>query len=493
MKPGNYIVPKTAALCAALLLFIPSCMYDKLDPVNNSGFPRPVWNIMKNNCSVTGCHTTEDNAGAVGLDLSSWEAMFRGGRNNSNVIPYRSDQSILMYSINTFSDFGLQLIPTMPFNKPNLSRDDVMTIKNWIDDGAPNDEGYVKFSENPHRKKIYIANQGCDLVSVYDAETKLLMRVIDVGRLPSIEIPHYISVSPDGEYWYVVFINSTRMEKYRCSDDVKVGEVDLGLPAWHTISISGDSKFAIVVHWDIAGAVARVDLTTFQMTQLYGGFGFFHLPHGSAVNQDGSIAYISAQTGNFIYRLDMTDPDNPDILRKVLQPGDFPNEYDNHFNPHQVKFSPDYLTYCVSVEVRNEVRFFNASNDSLLAVVPTCDYPQEMEYSETRPYLFVTSYADATEFAPGVGCVTVLNYLTHSFVTNIYSGFQPHQLAVDDEHGYALVANRNISTGGPAPHHSATCAGRNGYVTAIDLNTLTIIPGFKAEVSVDPYSVAIRK
>jgi hypothetical protein len=45
--------------------------------------------------------------------------------------------------------------------------------------------------------------------------------------------------------------------------------------------------------------------------------------------------------------------------------------------------------------------------------------------------------------------------------------------------------------GGPAPHHSSVCNGRNGYMTAIDLNSLLLIPNFQAEVSVDPYGVGI--
>ncbi|NND23541.1 MAG: hypothetical protein HKN86_02500, partial [Acidimicrobiia bacterium] len=86
--------------------------------------------------------------------------------------------------------------------------------------------------------------------------------------------------------------------------------------------------------------------------------------------------------------------------------------------------------------------------------------------------------------------VSVINYETNSLIKNIYAGYQSHGLAVDDENGRVYVSNRNIS-GGPAPHHAALCAGVNGYVTAIELSTLEPIPGFKSEVSVDPYGVGI--
>jgi len=477
------------------IVFFSSCSYDKIEPkITYSGYPENVGKIMTTKCAVTGCHDDESYNATGGLNFSTWEKLFEGSRNkNMPVIPYRTDLSFLLAFINTFSDLGPQLLPTMPVGKTPLSREEVTTLHNWIASGAPNANGYVKFSDNPDRRKIYVANQGCDLVSVFDAETKALMRYVDVGKTSAIEIPHNITVSHDGKFWYVVFVNSAYIEKYRCSDDVKLGELNLSYVGWHTIAISGDSKFAIAVHWGFEGAVALIDLTSFQVVQIYGGMGFFDLPHGSELNQDGKIGYITAQSGNFIYKVDMTLPNNPDITLLVVRPGDFPNAFDNHVNPHQVRFSPDYARYFVTVESLNEVRVFNATNDSLIAVIPTCKYPQEMSFSTSTPYLFVTSYADATTFAPNVGCITVINYETNTFVANIYSGYQPHQLVVDDVNGYVFVANRNISTGGPAPHHSSSCVGRNGYATAIDLNTLNIIPNFKVELSVDPYSVTIRK
>ncbi|MBK5284126.1 MAG: hypothetical protein JJE25_01880 [Bacteroidia bacterium] len=477
------------------IVFFSSCSYDKIEPkITYSGYPEDVGKIMTTKCAVTGCHDDVSYIAAGGLNFSTWEKLFEGSRNkNMPVIPYRSDLSFILPFINTFSDLGTQLLPTMPVGKTPLSREEVTTLRNWIATGAPDVEGYVKFSEDPDRRKIYVANQGCDLVSVFDAKTKSLMRYVNVGKYPFIETPHNIVASPDGKFWYVVFINSNYIEKYGCSDDVKVGEINTGIPGWHTLSISGDSKFAIAIHWDINGAIALIDLTTFQIIEIYEGTGLFYLPHGSALNQNGTIGYVTSQTGNFIYKFDMTDPHNPDITFKVLQPGDFPDPYNNHFNPHQVRFSPDYSRYYITVEARDEVRVFNSANDSLLAVIPTCEDPEEMAFSTTTPYLFVSSYEEASVFAPNVGCISILNYQTNTFVSNIYPGYQPHQLIVDDVNGYVFIANRNISTTGPAPHHISSCTGRNGYATAIDLNTLKLIPNFKVELSVDPYSVTRRK
>jgi DNA-binding beta-propeller fold protein YncE len=70
-------------------------------------------------------------------------------------------------------------------------------------------------------------------------------------------------------------------------------------------------------------------------------------------------------------------------------------------------------------------------------------------------------------------------------------GWQPHGIAIDPVKQVVYISNRNYS-GGPAPHHAASCAGKNGYLSIIDLNTLERVPDFKPEVSVDPYSVGVR-
>ena len=89
--------------------------------------------------------------------------------------------------------------------------------------------------------------------------------------------------------------------------------------------------------------------------------------------------------------------------------------------------------------------------------------------------------------------MAIINYQSLSLVTLIYAGYQPHGLDIDDSKGLCYVANRNRSTAGPAPHHTSSCAGRNGYLTIIDLATLMLLPDYKTELSVDPYAVAVRK
>src|SRR5258705_14005499 len=88
LKNFFYLVVAFFTLC-----YLQSCKYDKIDTaqqVETAGYPQDVGNIFITRCSISGCHTTNDNQLAGGLDLSSWDALFHGARNGSPVVPFRS-------------------------------------------------------------------------------------------------------------------------------------------------------------------------------------------------------------------------------------------------------------------------------------------------------------------------------------------------------------------------------------------------------------------
>lgn len=471
-------------------IFLSTCVKD-VGELDYQGYPPEIGKILVNKCAIPGCHNSISKDACGGLDLTTWEKMFEGGTGNSVVIPYRPDQSILFFAVNTFTDLGPALSPTMPLNKDALSREDVMLIRDWIADGAPDKNGFVKWSDNPNRKKVYVANQGCDMISVFDTKTKLYMRCIDVGNTGGTEAPHDMYVSPDGQHLYVSFFASNIFQKYKTSDDVKVGELVFPTAAWHSMAISGNSQYALVSHLDGDGIVSYVNLSTMTIIQNYSGMGFLVYPHGCTLNYNGTLGYITSQQGNFIYKIDMTSPSSPDVSQIPLQTGDLPS-YSGIYKAYEVDFTPDYSKYYVSCQGTNEVRIFSAANDSLLSVVPSIGVPQTISFSENHPYAFVACMADSANPASQTG-VTIINSNTMQQIGSLNTGPQPRGLVVDDENDCVWVANRNINPTGWAPHHTTICAGRPGYVTIIDMSTLQMIPGWRTQVTVDPYQVAIRK
>jgi DNA-binding beta-propeller fold protein YncE len=476
-----------------ILSYFFACTKDKYSTPDTSCYPEEVSKIIVNKCATSGCHNTQSAGNSNGLDYSTWKTMFKGGKNGSSVIPYSTDFSYMLYFCNTDTNLGIALEPTMPFQRDPLSTEEYLTLKNWIAEGAPNCEGYVNFSDNPNRKKFYVCMQPCNKVAVFDAETRVIMRYINVGN--GHGGPHQLRITPDGKYWCLVFSNGGDiLQIFRTDDDTEVGSITLdpgNYTLWNTVSFTSDSKYAFVS--DLTGGkIARVDLTSMTsqiITQIPNA-------HGTAVTPDDSTLYVTDQLGSTLYKVHLLDDQNPWSVDPV--------NLGQQLNVHEIIFSPDGTKYFLSCEKTNEVRVYNASNDQMIAQISVGPIPQEFSISKDHKWLFVTCKEDST--SPGCssakkGSVYIIDYTTNSKVNFLYPGFQPHGIAVDDDHDVVYVANLNYD-GGPAPHHVSECGGRNGYVSVIDMSTQQLLnvslPDgsqyvYKNEVLQFPYFVAYRK
>lgn len=453
--------------------------------VTGNGYPPEVSRILAAKCAVPGCHTDQSKEGAAGLSLETWDDLFAGDRNGAVCIPYRHDYSTIFLFCNTDTTLGPVNSPTMPLNGTPLSKEEIMTLIDWIDKGAPRSDGYIAFSDDAQRKKVYVTNQGCDVVTVFDAATQLQMRYYNVGISSGVESPHMVKVSPDKKHWYAIFSNAgTVIQKYRCSDDQKVGEVTLPSGSWNTFSISADSKYAYVVDWYLDARVAHVDIENMALVSVWSGQLLYPDAHGAAINPGGDTLYLTSQGGSFIMKVPVADPGTVDTVQ-LASSGPI-------LSVHEIAFTPDGSHYFVTCQNGDQVRVLRTSDDAQVAVIPVGDYPSEMSFSKTKPYLFVTCEWDESPPQTNRGSVAVINYNTFALVKNIRVNMsEPHGIAVDDAHGLVYVANRNISAGEP-PHHTTTCDGVNGFISFIDLNTLNSISGKRIEVAVDPYSIAVR-
>jgi DNA-binding beta-propeller fold protein YncE len=377
----------------------------------------------------------------------------------------------------------------MPLNGDPISREDYLKLREWIAAGAPNIDGEVKFASTTN--KIYILNQGCDLLGVMDAESKLLMRYVNVGLIDGFtESPHMMKISPDGQFMYMIFLaQNPNIEVYRTSDQSFVKRIPITDGDWNTINLSPDGKYAFCVAYNARKvAVANLETNASEV------FTFSKSTHGAAINGAFNRVYVTQQDESALYRLDFTDPFSPDNVEEIDLVQGTPPASGGFLKPHEVAFTPDGSKFLVTCQGVAEVRVYDAATEALLAVIPVGQDPVEFAFSAEDHLAFVTCMNDETTWGGDpnkVGSVAVINYLTNTLVTTLYSGFQPHGISIDAEHRLAYVANRNVNVGGPAPHHSSECGGRNGYLTAIDLNTLTVLP-WKAEMSVDPYGVMVK-
>lgn len=476
------------AILTVLVSLNYSCTKDKGEiDLTSGGFPQDVGKILINKCATAGCHNDASREAAANVSLTSWNSMFEGSRSGAIVIPYRPDLSTLIYYVNSYSEFGtIQLTPKMPLNGNALSKNEVKILHDWILSGAPNANGDVKFSDNPNRKKFYVSNQGCDIVTTFDANTMLAMSATSVGKLSGIiEAPHFIKVSPDNRYWYVSFLASGVFQKYRVSDNSFVGETNIGSGSWNTFALSSDGKYAYVVDWSNNGKVKKIQTDSMLVKSTISGLIW---SHGSALNQTNDTLYVTSQMGNYIFKI----PTDFSSYEEIILDNSGIANNTSSLDPHEIYFSPDYSKYFVSCQKSNQIKVVNRLNDQVITTIPVGDFPQEMTISASKNYLFVSCMEDITTFGSSKrGSVYVININTHAIIAKVYTGHQPHGIMVDEQNKRVYITNRNVSAGGPAPHHASLCSGQNGYVSAIDLNTLQLVPGFRAEVSVDPYGYSI--
>ncbi|MEO0312612.1 MAG: hypothetical protein RIQ89_2269 [Bacteroidota bacterium] len=466
-------------IIVTILIALYSCTRKKIEvPELSSNYPMKIESIMKTKCAVSGCHNTISKDAAAGLDLSSWEKLFEGGRSGSAVIASRPDYSLIIYYTNHDSILPyLQLLPTMPIGESALTSTELTELMDWILDGAPNAQGRIRFQDDINVKKFYTCCQGCDQIAVFEAQSMLAMRYISVGQLPTTEAPHMIKVAPNNEFYCVSFLASNFFQKFSTVNNSLISQVEIGFGSWNTFAISSDSKHAYVVDL-LSGVIAFIDLDNMTSQNINFGFSF---PHGSALNLSDDTLYVTAQQGSNIWKIPVNDYSNHTQI----------NFAGGNHRFHEIHFSPDGSKYFLTAQNTNLILVVNTRNDSLIATIPVGVLPQEMGISESKPYLFVSCMDDQITFPGKTGSVYVINYNTLQVVGRLYTGHQPHGIAVDDENGRVYISNRNVTLGGPAPHHSSVCNGRNGYMTAIDLNSLLLIPNFQAEVSVDPYGVGI--
>ncbi|MCG8605492.1 YncE family protein [bacterium] len=158
---------------------------------------------------------------------------------------------------------------------------------------------------------VYVACESDDEVAVvrFDEKQASVHKRIPVGVWPvEIEGPHGITISPDGQYWFLSMAHGKpygHVYKYTTGDDELLGRVELDLfPA--TMQISNATGLLYVVNFNLHGdhvpsTVSVVDpesLTELERVQT----GV--MPHGSRLSPDGLRHYSVAMMDGLLYEID---------------------------------------------------------------------------------------------------------------------------------------------------------------------------------------------
>jgi DNA-binding beta-propeller fold protein YncE len=136
-----------------------------------------------------------------------------------------------------------------------------------------------------------------------------LVKSVPVGIWPTeTEGPHGLTLSPDGEHWYVTIAHGNPfglLFKYETEDDLYVADTTLGLfPATMAISPSTGLLFAanFNLHGDhVPSTISVVETESMtEVAQIPTGV----MPHGSRMNAGGSRQYTVAMMNDELREID---------------------------------------------------------------------------------------------------------------------------------------------------------------------------------------------
>jgi len=159
---------------------------------------------------------------------------------------------------------------------------------------------------------IYCATESEDEVALirFDGTTAHVEKRIPVGVWPvEIEGPHGITVSPDGDYWYLSMAHGLpygHLYKYKTGTDEMVDRIELGLfPA--TMGISNATGLIYIVNFNLHGGhtepstVSIVDPEEMiEIDRVETGI----MPHGSRLLNNGLKHYSVAMMSGTLYEMD---------------------------------------------------------------------------------------------------------------------------------------------------------------------------------------------
>ncbi len=159
---------------------------------------------------------------------------------------------------------------------------------------------------------VYVCAESEDEVALikFDGKKAVVEKTIPVGVWPlEIEGPHGITVSPDGEHWYLSMAHGMpygHLYKYETGTDKFVERVELGMfPA--TMEISKATGLLYVVNFNLHGGHSNASTVSIvdpdemvEVERVETGI----MPHGSRILNNGLKHYSVAMMSGMLYEID---------------------------------------------------------------------------------------------------------------------------------------------------------------------------------------------
>jgi YVTN family beta-propeller protein len=457
---------KIFAIAIILSFSFFACSNEPTEPVtdnidgNNNGFEtRAVAEVFVNNCATSGCHS--GSTPSSGLSLFTHSNLLQGSLNRSNgqvanyggdvVIPYRLDESLLYQFI-----LG-NVTPIAPHDAINLSQEQIDLVKNWLENGAKNNNGGTPFGNPSYR--VYVCNQKNDKISVIDGDTKVASALIDVKVSPTTNSPHMCKYS-DG-FLYNTLIGSGKFLKTRISDYQIVGEVS-GIAKAGMIQISPDGTKAYVSRSStsdpIFNTIFVVNTITMSLIKeiLLPAPG---IPHGIALTPDGTKLYAANLSLDRISIVDATNDEFVDDI--VLSPGT---------EPMQATISPDGIYLYVSARGTSKLLVIDTATNLVIDEVSVSPGPMHIAVTSDGNKIYIPSMMGnvVNVIAKDGSTWTKVKEISHPGFSMLHGA----DLTADDR--YLYVSSRNTN-GAFNTHFTVGGEGPAGTIGIIDTQTDEVV------------------
>jgi YVTN family beta-propeller protein len=453
-----------AAISAFLLMIGCSEESPNVPPTDNTyGFQsEAVARVFSDNCATSGCHVGSSPAG--GLSISNLSELLKGSTNRTGgIIPNYGGESIIPFRLNEsilYQTLLGKVTPIAPHDLISLTQAEIDTIKNWLMNGARDNNNNLPFQNPSYR--VYVCNQNSDKISVIDGDSKVVSAIIDVDQ-PSLQAanPHMVKVK-DG-FLYVSLIGAGKLLKISTIDYSVVGEVN-GITKAGMIQIHPNGMKAYVSRSSTSNPIFQsiyaIDISNMsilnEVTIASPG-----IPHGMALTPDGAKLYVA----------------NLSLSRISIVDGNT-NEYGNYDDivlstgtePMQTMISPDGNYLYVSARGTGKLIVFDTQTDTLITEVSVDMMPMQIAVTSDGNKIYVGSMMMNT-----VNLVekngnnwTRTKQISHPGFSMLHG----IDLTADDK--YLYVSSRNTN-GSFKPYFEVENEGPPGTIGIIDTQTDEVV------------------
>ncbi len=432
-----------------------------------------VQRIFDRSCSASECHGGGGDPGG-GLLLTSWSNLIAGSRYGEVVVPFRPEESHLIDHLTGAAE------PRMPLSRDPLPESEIDLLRDWVADGARNDDGVVPYADS--RRKVYVCNQGSDQLTIFDADALVTRRILDIGVNPAADYPHNVFVDPQGEFFYVTLLGSANVLKYDARADTLVAAAAVGQAPANPVT-SPDGRTLYVTNWrsdnptlHVLDAATLAERYALRFPSALGAS-----PHGLCVTRDGTTVYTTHEEAGSVFEIVPGTTAEQSVLTFIPLEG----RESRRLQPLQVVLDAEERFAYVTCLNAGEVQVIDTVLDEVVKVIPIGGNPWLAALTHDGSRIYVANW--------GKNAVDVIDTATQELVTTLTNQTvgetvfaRPHGVAMSADGSQVFISNENTNGAFP-PHHGGETSG-NGNVVVIDLATDEVVKVL--EVEVDPTGIA---